>query len=90
MLCFLNLYLQHRALQNIKTQLSLSVKNQKHCQSAKHVCLCPQRIEFMKREVLNYLFPECGAAIGLFSVEKSTQKGGSHCMVPWINATDNV
>ena len=58
MLCFLNLYLQHRALQNIKTQLPLSVKNQKHCQSAKHVCLCPQRIEFMKREVLNYLFPE--------------------------------
>ena len=58
MLCFLNLYLQHRAVQNIKTKLPLSVKNQKHCQSAKHVCLYPQRIEFMKREVLNYLFPE--------------------------------
>ena len=43
---------------NMKTQLSLSVKNQKHCQSAKHVCLWPQRIEFMKREVLNSLFPE--------------------------------
>ena len=59
MLCFLNLYLQHRALQNIKTQLPLSVKNQKHCQSGKNTCVCaPQRTEFMKREVLNYLFPE--------------------------------